>query len=94
MSHRLLFGVLSAVAVAVSTATFAQGTAGEAKAMLEKAVAAVKADKTKALDMFNKGEGGFEIAIFTCFAATSAMGSFWPTAILMLSSSLAPMTEL
>jgi signal transduction histidine kinase len=27
--------------------------------MLVKAVAAVKADKTKALDMFNKGEGGF-----------------------------------
>ena len=27
--------------------------------MLDKAVAAVKADKTKALDMFNKGEGGF-----------------------------------
>ena len=35
------------------------GTADEAKAMLSKAVAAVKADKTKALDMFNKGEGGF-----------------------------------
>jgi hypothetical protein len=59
MLHRLLFGVFSAVAVTVSTATFAQGTAGEAKAMLEKAVAAVKADKTKALDTFNKGEGGF-----------------------------------
>ena len=27
--------------------------------MLEKAVAAVKADKAKALDMFNKGQGGF-----------------------------------
>jgi len=27
--------------------------------MLMKAVAAVKADKAKALDMFNKGEGGF-----------------------------------
>ena len=27
--------------------------------MLTKAIAAVKADKTKALDMFNKGEGGF-----------------------------------
>ena len=27
--------------------------------MLEKAVAAVKADKAKALDLFNKGEGGF-----------------------------------
>jgi Single Cache domain 2 len=38
----------------------AQGTAAEAKAMLEKAVAAVKADKSKAIDMFNKGEGGFK----------------------------------
>jgi signal transduction histidine kinase len=28
--------------------------------MLEKAVAAVKADKAKALDMFNRGEGGFK----------------------------------
>src|SRR5580692_2648688 len=35
------------------------GTADEAKAMLMKAVAAVKADKAKALEMFNKGEGGF-----------------------------------
>ena len=34
------------------------GNADEAKAMLAKAVAAVKADKAKALDMFNKGEGG------------------------------------
>jgi hypothetical protein len=45
-----------------SPAAFAQGTGGtaeEAKAMLAKAVAAVKEDKTKALDMFNKGEGGF-----------------------------------
>ena len=36
------------------------GTAEEAKAMLEKAVAAVKEDKVKALDMFNNGEGGFK----------------------------------
>ena len=36
-----------------------RGTADEVKAMLMKAVAAVKADKAKALDMFNKGEGGF-----------------------------------
>ena len=28
--------------------------------MLEKAVAAVKEDKAKALDMFNNGEGGFK----------------------------------
>lgn len=37
------------------------GLPTEAKTMLEKAVAAVKADKAKALDMFNKGEGGFYI---------------------------------
>jgi hypothetical protein len=36
------------------------GTAAEAKAMLEKAVVAVKADKAKALAMFNNGEGGFK----------------------------------
>lgn len=36
------------------------GTPAEAKAMLEKAVAAVKADKAKALEMFTKGEGGFK----------------------------------
>jgi hypothetical protein len=50
--------------LALSSTAFAQqpgpyGTADEAKAMLLKAVAAVKADKAKALDMFNKGEGGF-----------------------------------
>jgi hypothetical protein len=37
------------------------GLPTEAKAMLEKAVAAVKADKAKALDMFNAGEGGFYV---------------------------------
>jgi len=36
------------------------GTAAEAKAMLEKAVAALKADAAKALGMFTKGEGGFK----------------------------------
>ncbi len=35
------------------------GTQEEAMAMLAKAVAAVKADKTKALATFNKGEGAF-----------------------------------
>src|SRR5262245_29833921 len=36
------------------------GTAEEAKAMLERAVGAVKKDKAKALEMFNKGEDGFK----------------------------------
>src|SRR5271167_5105424 len=57
----MIAAVLAAVLMFSSTA-FAQqasGTAAEARAMLMKAVAAVKADKTKALDMFNRGEGGF-----------------------------------
>ena len=52
---------LSVMAVATLVAAQAQfGTAAEAKAMLEKAVVAVKADKAKALAMFAKGEGGFK----------------------------------
>ena len=48
----------------LSSAAFAQdrskfGTADHAKATLLKVVAAVTADKAGALDMFNKGEGGF-----------------------------------
>jgi hypothetical protein len=60
MLRNFLIG--TAVFAALSASAFGQaqyGTAEEAKAMLMKAVAAVKADKTKALDMFNKGEGGF-----------------------------------
>jgi Single Cache domain 2 len=45
------------------------GTAEEAKAMLEKAVAAVKENKAKALDMFNKGESGFKNASDGIFTA-------------------------
>jgi signal transduction histidine kinase len=55
-------GALFVMAMAgVATAIAAEfGTAAEAKAMLEKAAAAIKADKAKALEMFNKGEGGFK----------------------------------
>ena len=50
------------------------GTAEEAKAMLEKAVAAVKEDKAKALDMFNKGEGGFIDRDLYVFCANAGDG--------------------
>ena len=50
------------------------GTADEARAMLEKAVAAVKADKTKALDMFNKGEDGFKDRDLYVFCANASDG--------------------
>ena len=56
--------VAAATAVlALSPTAFAQqaplGTPQEARAMLDKAVAAVKADQAVALAMFNKGESGF-----------------------------------
>jgi hypothetical protein len=62
MVRKLAIAAASAALLALSPTAFAQqtgGSADDAKAMLIKAVAAVKADKAKALDMFNKGEGGF-----------------------------------
>ena len=52
------------------------GTAEEAKAMLEKAVAAVKENKAKALDMFNKGEGGFKDRDLYVYCANASDGVF------------------
>ena len=63
MTRKYMIAATSAAVLAVSVTAFAQqgqlGTADEAKAMLLKAVAAVKADRDVALAMFNKGEGGF-----------------------------------
>jgi signal transduction histidine kinase len=62
MLRKLMIGAVASAALALSTTAFAQGsgTATEAKAMLEKAVAAVKADKAKALAAFNAGTDGFK----------------------------------
>ena len=51
------------------------GTAEEAKAMLKRAVAAVKEDKAKALDMFNKGEGGFKDRDLYVYCANASTAS-------------------
>jgi hypothetical protein len=64
MVRRITIAAASVTLLVLASTAFAQqrgqfGTGDEAKAMLLKAVAAVKADKAKALDMFNKGEGGF-----------------------------------
>jgi hypothetical protein len=63
MVRTFIIGGVSTVVLTLSAAVFAQqgqlGTAEEAKAMLDKVVAAVKADRDVALAMFNKGEGGF-----------------------------------
>ena len=64
MLRNLAFVVGYAVILVSSSVTLVPaadfGTPEEAKAMLERAVAAVKEDKATALDMFNKGEGGFK----------------------------------
>jgi hypothetical protein len=74
------FGIAAVLAgaVALSPAAFAQqtrGTADEARAMLMKALAAVRADKAKALDMFNKGEGGFRDGDLYVFCANTSDGT-------------------
>ncbi|HZC87594.1 MAG TPA: cache domain-containing protein [Steroidobacteraceae bacterium] len=55
------------------------GTAAEAKAMLMKAVAAVKADRAKALEMFNAGTGGFRDRDLYVFCANMSDGKIVAT---------------
>ncbi len=78
MARQFVIAAVSAVVIALSPAAFAQqtgGTAEEAKAMLMKAVAAVKADKAKALDMFNKGESRFRDRDLYVFCANASDGT-------------------
>ena len=78
MVCNIVIAAASAAVIALSPAAFAQqtgGTADEAKAMLMKAVAAVNADKAKALDMFNKGEGGFRDRDLYVFCANTSDGT-------------------
>jgi signal transduction histidine kinase len=89
MNHRS-FSSLTTMALlcfGVSTSALAQqgplGTAKEARAMLDKAVAAVKADQAVALAMFNKGEGGFrdrDLYPF-CFRVNDGKGVATPAAV-------------
>lgn len=60
MKNNLLVVAASALLVTGAAVAADYGSAAEAKAMLDKAVAAVKADKAKALSDFSKGEGGFK----------------------------------
>src|SRR4030095_1595131 len=63
MTQKLRMWALAGLLVAVATGAAAQGqfgSASEAKAMLEKAVAELKANEAAALVKFNKGESGFK----------------------------------
>jgi hypothetical protein len=63
MYHKLMVDIFAIAAMTVSSLAIAQaqfGTSAGAKAMLEKAVAALKADKATVLSQFTKGESGFK----------------------------------
>ena len=69
--------VAAALAVSMSaTAAFAQGTGPEAKAMLEKGVAALKANKATALANFVKKDGGFQDRDLYVFCYNTSDGKF------------------
>lgn len=63
MLRRSFAAAIATIALISSTAAIAQkaefGSAAEARAMLERVVAAMKADSAKTISLINKGEGGF-----------------------------------
>ena len=78
MVRKFVIAAASAAVTALSPSAFGEqtgGTADEAEAMLMKAIAAVKADKAKALDMFNKGEGGFRDRDLYVFCVNASDGT-------------------
>jgi hypothetical protein len=83
MFRKVFLAVISAAILCSAgfAQTSEQGTAEDAKAMLERAVEAIEADKEKALEMFNKGEGGFkdrDLYVF-CVNASDGMETAHPT---------------
>jgi hypothetical protein len=78
MVHKLVIAAAAVAVIAPSPVAIAEqthGTAGEARAMLMKAVAAVRADEAKALHMFNNGEGGFRDRDLYVFCANLGDGT-------------------
>ena len=76
--RKFIYLAASVAILGLSPTAFAEpsgGTAHEAKAMLMKAIAAVNADKTRALDMFNKGEGGFRDRDLYVFCVNASDGT-------------------
>jgi signal transduction histidine kinase len=69
----------SAAAITLSTIVIAQqgqmGTAQEAKALLERAIPVVQADKAAAFAKFNKGEDGFKDRDLYVFCFNSGDGT-------------------
>src|SRR5262245_21604064 len=60
MLRKLIASAFTVAALTLATSAFAQRTDDEAKAMLDKAIAAVKADKATAIKSFLAGTDGFK----------------------------------
>jgi signal transduction histidine kinase len=80
MFRKTLLAAVSAAALAAIVPAQAQqaqfGSAAEARAMFDKAVAAVRADKAKALAAFNAGQDGFRDRDLYPFCANASDGVF------------------
>ena len=80
MARRLVFVIGQAavlalfVPVSMAAAQAAHGTEAQAKAMLNRAVVAMKKDRKQALAMFNKGDGGFKDRDLYVFCANASDG--------------------
>jgi signal transduction histidine kinase len=80
MLRHLGFAIAGTAVLVLATATATpadqaqSGSEQEARAMLERAVATLKENKEKALEMFNKGEGGFKDRDLYVFCADAATG--------------------
>jgi signal transduction histidine kinase len=75
MLRRFVFAAITCASISAFAIAQGQfGSSAEAKAMLEKAVTAVKADKAKALDQIQKGEGGFKDRDLYAFCANASDG--------------------
>jgi cytochrome c len=77
MKFRHMLGIAAlAVSLGATALYAADGTAAEAKAMLEKAIAALKADKAAALANFVKKDGGFIDRDLYVFCYNTSDGKF------------------
>ena len=80
MLRRMMLAAVPAAALAAVAPVHAQqaqfGTAAEARAMLDKAAGAVRADKAKALETFNAGAGGYRDRDLYPFCANVSDGMF------------------
>lgn len=78
MVRNFLAALFSAAFLTCSGSAFAgnSGAAAEAKALLEKAVTAIKADEKKAIDDFNNPAGGFRDRDLYVFCAAAPTYNF------------------